>query len=182
MGAIALVGILVVILLLPSPISVHRSATGRTPDRNDTLPANVTYDLFYPPAESASLQGSLENATWSNIELASSIFVPYPVRECSIATPAWFAPCVAKRAGFKGLYGEELVYPDFGLPLPVFAKGEQRTLWLKAAEKVERMRYEKRDKEEYMLYRGQHGQNYVRYNSYRIRAAGRKGWHADSRL
>lgn len=63
------------------------------------------------------------------------------------------------------LYAEELIYPDFGLTLPVFVNDEQRSLWLEAVEKVDRMRYEARGKEQYMLYSGQHGQNFVSHKN-----------------
>lgn len=158
LGAIALVGILVFGLLLPSPLSWDSSEVKH---RNGTRPWNITYGSYYPRPESALLQGTLEGAALENKDLTSSIFVPFPVRECTVTTPAWFAPCAARRTLIPSLYAEELLYPDFGLALPIFANEEQRALWLEAVEKVDRMRFEKRGDEEYMLYRGQHGQNFV---------------------
>lgn len=133
--------------------------------RNVTRPINGTHGHRPPSSESSSLRGTLEWATQENKELISSIFVPLPVRECTITTPAWFAPCAARRMLVPSLYAEELIYPDFGLTLPVFVNDEQRSLWLEAVEKVDRMRYEARGKEQYMLYSGQHGQNFVSHKN-----------------
>lgn len=161
-STIALVGILVFALLLPSPLTW---GTSEALPRNVTRPINGTHGHRPPSSESSSLRGTLEWATQENKELISSIFVPLPVRECTITTPAWFAPCAARRMLVPSLYAEELIYPDFGLTLPVFVNDEQRSLWLEAVEKVDRMRYEARGKEEYMLYSGQHGQNFVSHKN-----------------
>lgn len=161
--SLVLAVVVVLLVLLPSPLSGsgRYSAFDDADAVNSTTPRNVTYETFFPPPTPSLLQGALEQSTWKNIELASSIFVPFSVRECSITTPSWFAPCVARRTGVQSMYGEELLYPDFGLAIPVFAKEDHRNLWLEAAKKVGRMQYEKRGQEEYMLYAGQHGQNYV---------------------
>jgi hypothetical protein len=76
--------------------------------------------------------------------------------------PSWFAPCVAARSPYRErLYAEELIYPDFVLPIPLFANEEQKSIWLEAARTQPRSTYQKQELGEFMAYKSQHGQNFV---------------------
>lgn len=84
------------------------------------------------------------------------------IRDCQRLTPRSYAPCVALGLGLaNGTYAEELVYPDFSIPIPAFLNNEHKDVWLQGAHRgLDRATYQDRDGER-LLYRGQHGQNFV---------------------
>ncbi|CAK9781135.1 unnamed protein product [Cutaneotrichosporon oleaginosum] len=113
---------------------------------------------FNPPPD-PRYASAFEEDTLAHASLPSSVFAPMVVRDCTHLTPAWFAPCVALRAPFSDqTYGEELVYPDFGLPVPLFAKEEHAERWQEGLRSIaDRAIY----RDGYVVYKSQHGQNFV---------------------
>ncbi|WVW79015.1 hypothetical protein I302_100978 [Kwoniella bestiolae CBS 10118] len=112
----------------------------------------------------------LEKSIWSNNFLTSSIWAPLSLSSCSRTTPSWYAPCIALRASRsvmggndlleERMFAEELIYPDFALPLPVFARDEHRKIWMKAVESIKERATMRKD-DDYIVYKSQHGQNFV---------------------
>lgn len=46
---------------------------------------------------------------------------------CLPGMPKYYAPCIEDAPGLIG--AEELIYPDFSIPLPVFVNSSQREEW-----------------------------------------------------
>ncbi|WVF72520.1 hypothetical protein IAT40_007337 [Kwoniella sp. CBS 6097] len=88
----------------------------------------------------------------------SCIWAPLVLSTCTSTTPTWYAPSVAARSSMKELYGEELIYPEFALPPPLFGDHSSRERWFAAAQSI-KDRASVRD-DGYLLYRSQHGQNW----------------------
>lgn len=136
------------------------SPTGFAPElaaSHPPVPTSLSYALNPPPDPAYNY--AFEEDTLAYRGLPSSFFAPLVVRDCTHLTPAWFAPCVAMRTPLADrTYAEELIYPDFGLPLPVFAKPDHETRWKANLGAIDdRGVY----KEGYVLYKSQHGQNFV---------------------
>lgn len=93
----------------------------------------------------------------------STRWAPAVISRCDRNTPSYYAPCVAKQT-HNAVYGEELIYPDFGLREPVFAKTrpEDGQAWRSLVDGI-RDRAAWCSHEGWVCYRGQTGQNIVRW-------------------
>ncbi len=62
--------------------------------------------------------------------LASSRWAPWVLPSCLPNMPSHWAPCRVGAAGESPnlVYGEEIVYPDFSVPQPLFVK-EEHAKW-----------------------------------------------------
>jgi hypothetical protein len=75
--------------------------------------------------------------------------------------PTHFAPFIAASIGNPDdIYGEELLYPDFAIPMPIFAEDEHRRRWMSETEGISG-RATLVDGQDYFQYKGQHGQNFA---------------------
>ncbi|KAJ6507609.1 hypothetical protein DFH09DRAFT_1000142 [Mycena vulgaris] len=85
--------------------------------------------------------------------------MPFPLSVCSFGMPAYYAPCAAEK--LKNVeYAEELLYPDFSIREPYFARKQHRQKWrtfVQAAEDFDRASLHSA----WLHYKGQTGQNYV---------------------
>ncbi|KAJ7135869.1 hypothetical protein C8R44DRAFT_662094 [Mycena epipterygia] len=88
---------------------------------------------------------------------AATPWTPLSLSRCQFGMPTHYAPCVARTLS-NVAYAEELVYPDFEIREPYFAKEEHRERWRKASSEItERGVLDSG----WMAYRGQSGQNFV---------------------
>ncbi|KAI0671329.1 hypothetical protein C8Q78DRAFT_1069047 [Trametes maxima] len=100
------------------------------------------------------------------VELPSTRWAPVSISTCHPGMHPYLAPCLAQRRE-GAIYGEELVYPDFRLRQPLFARArvENDTLeWWKLVDGV-RERGSRCSDKEWVCYRGQNGQNIVLANA-----------------
>jgi hypothetical protein len=86
--------------------------------------------------------------------------MPLSLSECNFGVPSHYAPCVARTLDNNVVYAEELLYPDFEIREPYFAKEEHRRRWREAASQ-EGMRERGVLMSGWMSYKGQSGQNFV---------------------
>lgn len=128
-----------------------------TPIKPPSSPVRPSYALNLP--SNPEYSNAFEEDTLMHRGYPSSAFAPMVVRDCTHLTPTWFAPCVAFRSPFSDrTYAEELIYPDFGLPQPVFVNAEHQAKWKAHLGSIDdRAVY----RAGYLLYKSQHGQNFV---------------------
>ncbi len=132
---------------------------------------------FNPPPNPA-YASAFEEDTLRHRGFPSGVFTPMVVRDCTHLTPAWFAPCVALRTPIADrVYGEELVYPDFGLPEPLFAQPEHAERWRAGLGSIADRAVLANG---FVMYKSQHGQNFVRIR-WGWLTAGRKQRHVHPR-
>jgi hypothetical protein len=75
--------------------------------------------------------------------------------------PTHFAPFIAASIGnTDDIYGEELLYPDFAIPMPIFAEDEHRRRWMSGTKGISQ-RATLVDGQDFFQYKGQHGQNFA---------------------
>lgn len=116
-------------------------------------------------------QDALQTAKPSS---TSRKWAPVVLNQCTPDMPSYFAPCLAERYfdSFRlaeedeehssvQVYGEEIVYPDFALAPPLFVNEKQRERWLESARVQINERAYLRKQDSHMVYKGQHGQNFV---------------------
>jgi hypothetical protein len=132
---------------------------------------------FNPPPNPV-YASAFEEDTLRHRGFPSGVFTPMVVRDCTHLTPAWFAPCVALRTPIADrVYGEELVYPDFGLPEPLFAQPEHAERWRAGLGSIADRAVLANG---FVMYKSQHGQNFVR-SRWGGLTAGRKQRHVHPR-
>jgi hypothetical protein len=107
-----------------------------------------------PVSEMIEEQVALEDNT------ASGRWAPIILDKPLNNMPSHFAPLIAaSMETSQQVYGEELLYPDFAIPIPIFAKDEHKRRWLSETKAIsERATVVGGD---YFQYKGQHGQNFA---------------------
>jgi hypothetical protein len=119
----------------------------------------------------SAYQDALQTAKPSS---TSRKWAPMVLNQCTPDMPTYFAPCLAERYrdSFRlaeeevqqspvQVYGEEVVYPDFALAPPLFVNEKQKERWLESARVQINERAYLRKQDNHMVYKGQHGQNFV---------------------
>ncbi|KAJ7752477.1 hypothetical protein DFH07DRAFT_825484 [Mycena maculata] len=84
-------------------------------------------------------------------------WTPLSLSVCQFGTPTHYAPCLAQNLN-NVAYAEELLYPDFEIREPYFAKEEHRERWQKATSDINERGVLQSG---WMAYKGQSGQNFV---------------------
>ncbi|KAJ6558643.1 hypothetical protein B0H10DRAFT_1967288 [Mycena sp. CBHHK59/15] len=90
--------------------------------------------------------------------------------------PDYYAPCVAQNLS-NVLYAEELIYPDFELREPYFAKEAHRERWRKSTADISERAVLNSG---WMIYKGQSGQNFVFSNVKYNQRFGFDSWSPES--
>ena len=104
-----------------------------------------------------------DNAVRANPDRISNRYAPIILTKPTATMPDHFAPCIAARHPLADrIYAEELIYPDFAIPFPIFGREEDRERWVsRLGEISDRGAARLREGEWVLEYKGQHGQNYV---------------------
>ncbi|KAJ6590699.1 hypothetical protein DFH09DRAFT_1026851 [Mycena vulgaris] len=87
----------------------------------------------------------------------STHWTPLSLSRCDFGMPPHYAPCIAQTLN-NVAYAEELLYPDFEIREPYFAKEEHRERWQRASLDVKERGVLDSG---WMGYKGQTGQNFV---------------------
>lgn len=126
-------------------------------------PHHTKVESVYTQDAEPQFKTRLEAHLYSFRDFESTKWAPMAITECTSLTPKSYAPCIASSAGLGiPLYAEELVYPDFDLPLPVFANQEDKNLWITWVQiRLDRATYRRTKGREWLEYKGQRGQNFV---------------------
>ncbi|KAJ6608290.1 hypothetical protein B0H10DRAFT_2068320 [Mycena sp. CBHHK59/15] len=103
-------------------------------------------------------------------------WTPLSLSRCDFGMPAYYAPCVARTLG-NVVYAEELLYPDFEIREPYFAREEHRERWRDAVSAI-------KDRgvlnSGWVQYKGQSGQNFVFKNVTYTRSFSFDSWSPES--
>ncbi|KAJ7092309.1 hypothetical protein B0H15DRAFT_777465 [Mycena belliarum] len=109
-----------------------------------------------------------------------SAWAPLSLSSCGDATPAHYAPCLAQRLK-NVVHAEELLYPDFELREPHFAREEHRRRWRAFVQSDPDFGDRAVFNKGWVKYRGQSGQNFVfRDVSYSTGSFGADSWAGTS--
>jgi hypothetical protein len=92
-------------------------------------------------------------------QAASTPWTPLSLSRCEFGMPSYYAPCIAQTLP-NVAYAEELLYPDFEIREPYFAKEQHRQRWRRASIDIKDRAV--LDDSGWMAYKGQSGQNFVR--------------------
>ncbi|KAK7001820.1 hypothetical protein R3P38DRAFT_3044665 [Favolaschia claudopus] len=123
-------------------------------------PANLPASLQFPPHYSDALKLSLTSST----PKLSDPWAPLSLSRCLFGMPSYYAPCAARRMPDVE-YAEELIYPDFEIREPYFARSEHRLKWRTFAQTCPDYIPRATALESgWVQYRGQSGQNFVFHN------------------
>ncbi|KAJ7487855.1 hypothetical protein FB451DRAFT_957616, partial [Mycena latifolia] len=87
----------------------------------------------------------------------STQWTPLSLSRCEFGIPTHYAPCIAQTLS-NVVYAEELLYPDFEIREPYFAKEEHRERWQRASSDIKERGVLDSG---WMAYKGQTGQNFV---------------------
>lgn len=90
-----------------------------------------------------------------------SAWAPLSLSSCADTTPAHYAPCLAQRLKHV-VHAEELLYPDFELREPHFARAAHRRRWRAFVQSDPDFGDRAVFSKGWVKYRGQAGQNFVR--------------------
>ncbi|KAH9851844.1 hypothetical protein C2E23DRAFT_732108 [Lenzites betulinus] len=136
-------------LLLPSPATNSNSTSRAQPRLHDQR----------------RLAASLPTFLATHIDSPSTHWAPASMNSCPPGTPSYLAPCLARRRE-GAVYGEELLYPDFRIRVPLFApnRTDDSPAWRRLLSAIaERAAF--CGDGEWACYRGQTGQNIVLANA-----------------
>lgn len=165
-GRLSTVSIIISLLLLLVTLSLATRIYILHPRHHDTLP------LRLQPSNSP-LPSTTHNPISPPPPPSSARWTPTILTTCTPGlTQPYYAPCIALRTP-GAIKGEELIYPDFQLREPVYARSRRegdRKLWREFVKGIgERAGRcggsEEGEEGKWYCYRGQHGQNIVRPHS-----------------
>lgn len=114
----------------------YNSIDSSSPPNSQSVP--ITGDSEQSPFDPLKLEpqlwgymGGLEEVVRAHPKRISNRFAPSVLADCASTMPSWYAPCVAWRhLHGERIYAEELIYPDFTLPIPTFGREEDRERWM----------------------------------------------------
>ena len=127
------------------------------------LISDTEMEVGTPPTSNWPYADNLDNAVQANPNRISNRYAPIILTRPTSTMPDHFAPCIAARHPLSDrIYAEELVYPDFAIPFPIFGRAEDRERWIsRLGEISDRGAARQREGGWVLEYKGQHGQNYV---------------------
>ncbi|KAJ7736291.1 hypothetical protein B0H16DRAFT_122446 [Mycena metata] len=116
----------------------------------------------------------------SALDHPNNSWIPLALSSCVFGMPTHYAPCAARTLP-NLLYAEELIYPDFELREPYFAKEEHRQRWRAYAGSDVEFRQRAALNNGWVSYKGQAGQNIVFHRvKYEMGSFGADTWAAQA--
>ncbi|KAJ7104557.1 hypothetical protein C8R43DRAFT_906944 [Mycena crocata] len=130
---------------------------------------------FTRPLTHLDLSDALRVSTLNS----SRTWIPLSLSVCTFSMPSYYAPCLADTLS-NVVYAEELVYPDFDIREPYFAREDHRQIWRRFAESDPEFRDRGSPNKGWVNYKGQSGQNFVFHHVQYTKSFGTDSWAQES--